>query len=249
MKKLIFVPHNFVFPEILGNIERVCEEKNFELIKTDEASCIENMLKNRASLALLSPLGYGAGVKNADFRIIPSFTAGFVGYSGRASLYFNQGLSTIEAIGSANSSDFLMKIGNILLSERYDIYLKLEQCKGDVDDILKSYSAALSYGNDETLNSMDITEDWFETFEIPLIAGTWVTRNEEEPDDVIELTNLFALDEIPEEIDINPNSEREGKILTRWNPEIKLAFEQNLELLYYHKLIPEIPAVKVFGVD
>jgi len=83
-----------------------------------------------------------------------------------------------------------------------------------------------------------------------------VVRNEEEPADVVELTKSFAIDDLPEEIDCGYNDEsnqdhlqREGRVLTKWNDDIKNAFEQTLELLYYHHLLPEIPAVKIYGID
>lgn len=249
MKKRIYVSANFPFPEILGNIESVCHERGFELIKTDEKTCREHLLLNRASLALLSPLGYGLGVKSADYRIIPTYTAGLVSYTGKASLYFNSGLTTLDKIGSNNPEDFMMIIGQILLSERYEIDAVTEFAKGSTEELLKKYSSVMAYGSSENTNSMDISEDWFESFEIPLILGFWVARNEEEPEDVVELTKLFAVDDLPEEIEIFAENEREGKILTKWNSEIKLSLEQTLELLYYHKLLPEIPAVKIYGMD
>ncbi len=100
---------------------------------------------------------------------------------------------------------------------------------------------------------MDVSEDWFETFDIPLPIGFWVVRNEEEPANVMEFTKKFALDDLPEEIEIKPHAghnqydiDRQGFILTRWNDESKSALEQTLEFLYYHRLLPELPAVKIF---
>lgn len=249
----ILVPYNFLMPELLANIESVCKERSIDLIKTDEKTCIEQFLLNRGSLALLSPLGYGSGVKSADFRIIPTNAAGLVGYSGRASLYFKSGLVSLDKIGTQFPDDFIMQIGKILLSERYEMETELELCKGSVEDILSKYSAAMAYGVDNKFSSMDISEDWFETFEIPLPLGVWVSRNEEEPEDVVELTKLFAMEQLPEEIDITHNDPEfaaeargEGQLLTLWNDDMKLAFEQTMELLYYHRLLPEIPAVKIY---
>ena len=256
MIKRIYVPSNFPVPEILGNIEIVCKERGYELIKAEEKLCREHFLLNRGSLALLSPTGYGMGLKSADFRIIPTYTAGLVGFGAKASLYFNSGLSTIDKIGCNYPDDFMMVIGNILLSERYEIHSELEKAQGSVSVLLEKYSTAMAYGNDENISSMDISEDWFETFEIPLLLGFWVVRNEEEPEDVIELTKAFAMDDLPEEVEVdyrhashNDNDEREGRIITRWNEDISTALEQTLELLYYHKILPEIPAVKIYGIN
>lgn len=253
MSLRIIVPANFPAPEIIANIESVCIDKGFELIKIDEHSVSEQFLRNRGSLALLSPIGYGKGVKSADYRIIPTLAAGLVAYSGRASLYFKSGLTTLNTIGAEYPDDFMMVIGKILLSERYDISAELKRKKGSVGEILNDLDAAMAYGIDTNYNSMDISEDWFESFEIPLPIGVWVCRNEEEPVDVVELTKLFAMDELPEEIEIdvnhtsyNNNGEREGRLITHWNDDMKSAFEQTLELLYYHRILPEIPAIKIY---
>ncbi|MDX9790702.1 MAG: MqnA/MqnD/SBP family protein [Candidatus Kapabacteria bacterium] len=254
MKQRIYVPNNFQYPDIICNIENVCKERNFELIRIDEKTCIEHTLLNRASLTLMSPYGYGLGVKNADFRIIPTHTAGIVGYSAKASLYFKSGLSTIDKIACPNPDDFMMKIGKILLSERYDIHAEFEKAKGTAAELLESNAVVMDYGNDRSLSSMDISEDWFETFEIPLLLGVWVARNEEEPKEVEELTRLFTSEILPDESaifnsDDDTPEERQGRILTRWTDETKSALSQTLELLYYHRLLPEIPAIKIYGID
>ncbi len=256
MKQKIYIPSNFPFIDIIANIENICKIRNFELIKTSEKICIEHTLSNRSALSLLSPLGYGLGVKNADFRIVPTKIAAFVGYSSKSSMFFKQGLKNIEKIAVNDTEIYLVKIAQILLSERYDIEAKFEKTELKLPDILKNYDSAILYEHNHSYHSIDISEDWFETYEIPLIAGLWVVRNEEEPIDVIELTESFAINGLEEEIDINhydssniEHHHREGKILTQWNDEIKNSFEQTLELLYYHRLLPEIPSVKIYGID
>jgi hypothetical protein len=256
MIQRIYVPTNFVVPEIIGNISEECKNRGYELIRIDEKTLSEHMLLNRGALALMSPYSYGLGVKQADYRIIPTYAASLVSYTGKASLYFNSGLSTIEKVGTGFPEDFIMRISKIILSERYELDVKLEKSKDILKDILLNYPAAIQYGREEDIFSMDISEDWFESFEIPLPVGFWVTRNEEEPEDVISFTNSFALDELPEEIPVklyeksgNDEILREGSILTRWNSDIKSALEQTLELLYYHRLLPEIPAVKIYNID
>ncbi|MDT3739375.1 MAG: hypothetical protein RO257_07730 [Candidatus Kapabacteria bacterium] len=253
MIQKIYIPKNFAVPEIIGNIENVCHELSFELVKADEKLCIEHMLLNKGSLALLSPLGYGLGVGRADFRIIPTYSASLVGYTGKASLYFKEGMSSLKSIATDYPDDFIINIGKILLSERYDIESPLVGIKGSLPEMLAQHSAALRYGVDEDYHSMDVSEDWFETFDIPLPIGFWVVRNEEEPANVMEFTKKFALDDLPEEIEIKPHAghnqydiDRQGFILTRWNDESKSALEQTLEFLYYHRLLPELPAVKIF---
>ncbi|GAB1370945.1 hypothetical protein MASR1M45_10070 [Candidatus Kapaibacterium sp.] len=59
------------------------------------------------------------------------------------------------------------------------------------------------------------------------------------------------MDDLPEEFESNHHSdhEREGRIMTRWSSDMHNALEQTLELLYYHRLIPELPAVKIYGRD
>ncbi len=251
MNKRVYVPTNFAVKEIIGNISEECKNHNLDLISINEKICTEHTLQNRSSLSLISPLAYGLGVRKADFRIIPTYAVGIIGYSGKSSLYFRQGLSTFDKIGVKDKDDYFSVIGKILLHERYDIEAELENTNQVLPDILNNYSACILDGCDDNYHNMDITEDWFETYEIPLPVGIWVVRNQEEPDDVIELTNKFAMDDLPEEFESNHHSdhEREGRIMTRWSSDMHNALEQTLELLYYHRLIPELPAVKIYGRD
>lgn len=252
MKKTIYVPDNFAVPELIANIEGECNARGIGLVRAPESICMDHMLQNRADMALLSPYAYGQGVKRADFRIIPSMAASLVGYTGKGSLYFRGGIQNINTIGANNSRDFLIRTGNILIAERYEIEVEPEQTDLKLPDIIEKYDCAILYGQDAGYFSMDISEDWFESYEIPLPLGFWVVRNEETPEEFPEITNLFAMDGLPEEVETTLHDEeqanygeREGRILTRWNSDVASALEQTLELLYYRRLLPEIPAVKI----
>lgn len=256
MKNRIYIPSNFTFPQIFANAKSICEEHNIDLLEVEEKICREHTLLNRSILSLLSPLGYGLGVRKADFRIIPTKVVAYVGYSGDYSLYFKKGLKSIDKIGVRNPDDYITHISKILLSERYDIEADFVKTNLDLPEALEEYEAVLSRERNRDFHSLDICEDWFDTFEIPLIFATWVTRNEEEPEDIIELTRKFADKNLIDEIAISTNSglgeehhNREGQILTKWDDDIQNAYEQTLELLYYHRLITEIPAIKIYGID
>ena len=42
---------------------------------------------------------------------------------------------------------------------------------------------------------------------------------------------------------------REGKILYRWNDDVQEGMEAALHMLFYHQLLSEIPAIKLFGTN
>jgi predicted solute-binding protein len=252
----IAVPDNKLFRIIYENIEDVCLSAGFNLLKLPESQINKFMLLNKFDIAFLTPLGYGLGVKSSDYRILPGKCMSLEGYTGSASLYFAPGAKSINKLAVENHEDFFVQICKIILAERYETFPEINTVKGDLRDILKTNDLFLSYQNDTDFKSLDLSEDWFDTFEIPLPIGFWVCRNEEAPDDVLNLINSFAKDSLEDEIIIETSSvikneliNREGKILTRWNNDIKDSLEQLIQLLYFHQCLPELPAIKIYGFD
>jgi hypothetical protein len=252
----IAVPDNKLFRIIYENIEQVCQTEGFNLLKLPESQINKLMLLNKFDLAFLTPLGYGMGVKGSDYRIIPGKCISLESYTGLASLYFAPGAKNINKLAVENPDDFFVQICKIILAERYETFPEVNIVKGELGEILKTNDLVLSYQQHDYFKPLDLSEDWFDTFEIPLPTGFWVCRNEEAPDDVLHLINSFADNSIENEIIMETSSvikneiiKREGKILTNWNNEIKDWLEQLVQLLYFHQCLPELPAIKIYGYD
>ncbi|MCK5853022.1 hypothetical protein KAH27_08350, partial [bacterium] len=76
------------------------------------------------------------------------------------------------------------------------------------------------------------------------------------PGNIEEIINALAETDLPAEIDVLEKSSgidqvepRDGKLMFKWNDEVKNSLDQVLQFMFFHQLCDEIPAVKVFGED
>ncbi len=256
MKINIGLPANPIYDIFAGNLEKVKENHDINIYRLRESDCIERFLAGSLQAAFLSPLGYGMGVKKADFRVVPGPCISVEGYSGILSLYFNEGLSSIKSCMAPDTEDYLIILSKILLAERYGMEVEISAGKGEVAAQLGKADAVLAYGRDESIgSSMDMTEDWLEHFEQILPLGFWVTKAEDDsPEGINDILAALASEEMPRQVYTrdssgDDDSAREGRILYFWDERIEEAFDQTLHLLYYHQYLPEIGAVKIFGQD
>ncbi|PKL79643.1 MAG: hypothetical protein CVV25_07175 [Ignavibacteriae bacterium HGW-Ignavibacteriae-4] len=254
MKIKIAIPDNPIFRELFFNADAVCKEFGITLIRTSEREVATLFETNRVDVAFMTPMDYGRGTRISDYRIVPANVYAVSGYSRIASTFFKPGLKTITSCGSPNAKDFIMSIGKILLAERYNIIVDLAETKSEKkDEILAEFDSAMLWKKnfaDDT--ALDITEDWLDTYDMPLVMGTWVTRHEEEPNDLTRILRLFESDSLhgTKKVTDKPNEEydpREGEILYTWNEEMEKSYDALLEILFYHQLTNEMATVKIMG--
>jgi predicted solute-binding protein len=255
MKIKIAVPDNQIYQDLYRKVDDIKDEYNIELIKAGEKETRELMLTNRADLALLSPLGYGLGVTAADYRIVPGRAMSVYGYTGMASIFFKEGAETLTKAASAAPDDFLLLLGKILLAENYSMNPEVKQVKATRDIMLRDNDCAIvwdsSSGKDKAL---DISEEWFFLYYMPLPLAFWVCREEEYPPEVLDIIRKLASpDLIPEEEVVDNEAleygDRVGAIIWEWSDTIENALDEILQLLYFHQMIPEIPGIKILGRD
>lgn len=254
MKIKIAIPDNPIFRELFFNADAVCKEFGISLIRASEREVASLFETNRVDVAFLTPMDYGRGTRISDYRIVPANVYAVNGYSRIASTFFKPGLKTIASCGTPTPDDFIMSIGKILLAERYNIIVDLTKTKADKkDEILAEFDSAMLWKKnfaDDT--ALDITEDWFDTYAIPLVMGAWVTRHEEEPKDLVRTLRLFESDAMHgnKKVTDKPNEDydpREGEVLYSWDEEIEKAYDALLEILFYHQLTNEMATVKMMG--
>jgi hypothetical protein len=257
MKINLAVPDNEVFTPLILNKEKICKEYDINLLIVSETKAADLMLKNLVDAALLSPYGYGLGVTQADYRIIPGPCLATYGFTSLASLFFRQGLKTIDKVVSPTPDDYMMKIGKLLLAETYNLLLDVEKKNGSSAELLKHADAALVWEeSSHSVTALDISEEWSISYDFPLPLAFWVCRSEEYPEKISEMIHGLADNELIDVEDIidmdspgKPTEKRAGKLFWRWNDEIETATEQALQFLYFHQLVPEIPEVKVLGKE
>lgn len=252
MKYKFAIPENKIFKDLYSNAK-----DDIEIILLDEKKCIELISTNRVNAAFLSPLGYSKGVTLTDYRIVPGPVIALKNYTGFSSIYFRNDLKSIVNSFADNPDDFIITASKILLSEKYDININPKLFTNDIDrQIIESDIIISSRESKEQKPILDVSEDWFDSFEIPLILGIWVINSHLEEVDFLELVNsivkpgLLAEEIIIENVpELEPREPRKGSIVRKWNEEIEIAIEETIKLLYYHQYIKEIAAVKLFGRD
>ena len=255
MKINIAVPTGKMYDTLLKNSKEAAEKYNLNIIRADELQCSKLMQNNRVNLALLTPAGYAAGLGRADYRVMPYTCLAAVNYTGLASIFFKQGLRTVKTMVSPDSEQYLIKMGKLILAERFEMFVELSNKKGSVEELLReSDSVAVmekSTGNDQAL---DISEEWFNAHEMPLPLAVWVCRNEEAPENIEEIIYALAGANLPAETDVSEKHSgidqvepRDGKLMFKWSEEVKSSLDQVLQFMFYHQLFDEVPGVKIYG--
>ena len=256
MKIKIAIPDNVIYRQLFSNAESVCKEFGITLIKAPEREVARLFETNSVDVAFLTPMDYGRGTRIADYRVIPVNVFAIDGYSRIASTFFKPGQITIKTCGSPTPDDFIMSIGKILLAERYSIIVDLQKTATDKkDEILEAHDSAMLWKKnffDDT--ALDITEDWQDTYTIPLVLGAWVVRHEEEPEGIERILKLFEADSLDDSKPVidkifDASEPRMGKLIHKWNEEIEKSFDALLEILFYHQFTNEIASVKLMGAE
>lgn len=257
MKLKIAAPINPLFNPLLENEIKAHELFDFELFRLEETKCIDLFMANRLDCALLSPLGYGMGVVKGDFRIIPNPCLSTLGYTSIASLYFRKGLKNVTSCASPTPDDFMMIIGRLLFGELFGWDFEIEKIKGNSDELLEKCESAMVWeSNLRNSPALDISEEWNMAYLLPLPLGLWVCRSELEYNDIEALLKSLSSANLPERVTIIDRDKdtagaepRNGSLLFNYTDDVANGLVESIQLLYLRGLLPEIPAVKLYGDD
>lgn len=258
----IAVPNNPVYDVFVERFTEQVGAHRFRLLRTTDDQCAELLLHNRVEIAFLTPLGYGSAVTKVDYRIIPLYALLSEGFTGLGSVYFNPSLQSIDTVGTHNVHSFMTCAGQLVLSEKFDIEPMLhEDSRATVDTLLASNDAAITWTNEDHREaSLDISEEWKDSFGVPLCLGFWVCRPDELPENIAEILKGFSgkttrqlftdAEHIPHEEDIDLELEsRVGALQYEWNDESESIISTILEILYYRQKVSAISAVKLWERD
>ncbi|GAB1431234.1 hypothetical protein MASR2M18_20690 [Ignavibacteria bacterium] len=222
-----------------------------------EKECAVLLKNHRVDAALISPLNYGLAATEVDYRIVPATGIFLEGYTNVASIWFAPGLSQIRRFVSSAPDNFIVTAGRILLAERYG--LRPECVYATPDELLSKFlqeGCAIGYSGDIAGEpSLDITEDWYDSFEGSLPVGVWVCRQDDDiPAELPDIIRGLAAEDMAYELPVaehicgTPTHEREqhrsGIIRRQWNSSSVEDFESVLNLLYYHQFLTVIPEAK-----
>ncbi|MFP4543458.1 MAG: MqnA/MqnD/SBP family protein [Bacteroidota bacterium] len=255
MEFRIGIPESELYRGLIERAEEYAPEFGYTIIKADDRQLSELMRTNRLDAALLTPRGYGEGVRDADYRIVPGSCLATEDYTRLASIFFRPGLKTISSCGCHSPEKFLMLMGQILLAEKYGIVVELTEDEAPLETLLNTYDAAIvwqSGGLDST--ALDISEEWYTSYELPLPLAFWVVRNEEDPKDIDKFISMIKSPDLLREEPVieavfsgQDTSPRTGKLIWEWNEDVAKGLDHVLHLLYYLQLAPEVSAVKILG--
>lgn len=260
----IAVPDNPVFDVFVKNFTEERGEHHFRLIRTTDDICAEMLLNNRAEIAFVSPLGYGMAVTKVDYRIIPIFSLLADGFTGLGSVYFNPSLKSITNVGTKNKNSYMALAGELVLSEKFDLEPNIEEKRSaTTDEMLAVTDAVIAWTNEDyRMASLDISEEWKDSFGFPMCLGFWACRPDELPEDIHEILKSFSggtseqfvtdavhIHDNDTSADLEMEGARVGKFRYDWNDESEALISQTVELLYYHQKVSAISAIKLWERD
>lgn len=250
----IGVPTNKIYDKIFARFDEIKDAYGLELKRLPESRLIKLFHLNQFDIALLSPIGYANNPTKTDLRIIPSACLATASATGLAEFSFNSGLTDVRTCAVEGNGDFLIETAKILLEERYSIAPNFVEATPPVSDMLGKADSAIAWGKaDSAAMSMDVSELWFDSYEMPLPIAFWVVRNEEHPEEIVEIIKGLHEKDIPAEesiySDFDDSGEAEllGKLFWYWSQDIENALEETFQLLFCRQLIPDIPAIKILG--
>jgi len=244
----IAVPDHPLYAPLLAHAKDVCAERGWELVYAPIEQCGAMLFTHAVDAALVSPMGYGRGVTKVDYRIVAGPALMLYEFTNVAGITFAPSAVALRTADSRTPSEFLVTLGMLVLSEKLDVVLSM-QSAGDVpaDCSINLWSAGAGF-------AMDVSEEWFDLTDAPLPAAIWTCRVEADLDAISAAVAAMAdgTTELPVSEMAVPGAEhvpREGRIGFRWTDESEEALAAVLDMLYFHQLFPEIPAVKLLGRD
>lgn len=242
---IVAIPTTALAQPLVASIDAVAERLNWKIVRASESECSRMLLANTADVALLTPLGYGEGVGKVDYRIIPGPSVMLHDFTNVVGVTFTEGALDIQTAASAAPTDWLVRMGALLLAEKFEIRVTMTEAPADCTIDYVGASVA----------TIDVSEEYGDITDGPLPAYIWVARMDADLDaltDAIQasadpaIADRAVIEQLSAEADHFP---REGRITFRWTNETEDALDAALNLLFFHQVLPEIPAVKLLGRD
>jgi hypothetical protein len=244
----IAIPRLELAQPLLSHAADVAARHGFTLVEASLEECGTMLLNNHVDVALMSPHGYGLGVGRVDYRLIPGPCLALEDYTHACGLWFPESGSALETFHASQPDAYLSVISRLVMAEKFDVHLEYTASSEHADVTIGSTS-------ENPTPAMDLGEEWFDIVESPLPLAVWVHRVDSEYIEHVAIVREFADQnllhrEVSEIVPITADHmPREGKILYRWNDEVQEGMEAALHMLFYHQLLSEIPAIKLFGTN
>jgi len=248
----IGIPSNIIYNELISNYDILKEKYHLEIYRFPEKKISELFNQNKLDIALLNPISYCESSENGSSMVIPTKCIAMESFTGLISMEFSGKSNKISTISLPKNEEYIGLIAKIILSERYDCFpteINNNSAKNENPDCEIIFN---ELNNSSSI--MDLTEIWFDTYEIPLILGFWVCKSDFNKCDPIALTNELFNHEISDEFNIIENNDadkneyqREGNIHYKWTNDIKESLNEILQMLFALGIVQDVPEIKLFG--
>lgn len=253
----IGIPNLDIYEPIIARFNEFKEKYDLQLFRDEDSRIADLFAMKKLDLVFLTPIGYGKGLGIADYRIIPHTCLAFENYTASISLFFNQNANRFKTLAAKSENDYITIAARIILAERYDTFPEVIEVKDGLENMLKTCdTAAVWHGSAGNDLALDISEQWFDTYEFPLPIGFWVCRAEDYPENIIEIVSSIAeldlnAEQAITEIHTLPDSDfyREGIIHYRWSDDIEQALFDTIQILFVLQIFNDVPAIKLLGRD
>ncbi|MDR0927522.1 MAG: hypothetical protein LBO69_07130 [Ignavibacteria bacterium] len=245
--KTIFVVDNPALEPLFANGTTL---ENYKVKCFDERRCVAEIDKSSFDYALVSPLVYALINKRTDYRIVRSKILAIEDYSGLFTICIAKNKRTLNTICYEIANEFIIAATRLLLSERFGIELEVVDVVDDADVILTNDAT-----NYDDYITIDLTEDWYDTFEVPLILGFWIVKAENFADNSVNEISTFALPNLPTKESINSTAsndndyDRFGCKYWQWDDRFEDALDKIFDMLFYKNYVEHIADVKFAGIN
>jgi hypothetical protein len=219
--------------------ENISSNEDFQLVNLKQTEIEEKIRNGLLDGGLVDPITYSNLKKNVDVRIIPTTCLFLEDYSDTFGLKITNSHKELNKLSLNFESEYLYNISKILLNERYEI---------DIMNVPSNGGSEIVYDNSQA--TLDISEDWYESFKYALPMLFWVVKYEDGKVPVEDYINLFNAISISEnEVKSTPDNTRMGRIIRNWETICENSLDETLELLYYNNLVNELQCSKIFIND
>lgn len=239
--------------------QKISDDNNLDYIKVFPVTEPDNyslLFRKQVDAALISPLNYAQALKTTDLRIIPASCIAAVGFTGMASLVINNDVADIKKLAIQNPKNFLHLLSPFILKEKFGFNFNIENFSQETLQNKTTDAFIIEGTAGAERISLDITEEWFDLYEMPLTLYFWACWADAYPENITEYINsISTIDEqeenIIEQASVNSSNyePRQGSVIWRWSEDVKSSLEATLQFMYYHQIINDIPEIKLLGLD
>lgn len=249
----IAIPNKDYLLPLLSNFENTRQEFDFEIFFANEEQISEMLLEDKIDAGFLDPLSYGNLLLKDDFEILPTTCFTSFGFSKICTIAFSDNLIEVNSLLADKNETFLATIAKILISEKFNFEPQIIYYEEMAPKELKNTEAiVLTKQINNFPISLDLSEEWEDSFETLLPIGFWVIRSSQQNSQLKELTkSLFSYYDTPtipiteEVLTKNAHYERQGELNYLFSEKVESAIDNLLELLYQKGYLDEMTDSKI----